>query len=166
MISKPEMELEEVFTRVNGYVELGMYRDALAELQSLEPTDSGDRAEIAKTQMPILRQMEDWPALAKLARESIVTNPDWSTFYLEGATGIRYSESVNAAMKFLMSGEHCLAWTAEFWFRRGCYNCALGDLEEVKRCVYMAIGGGEEQYVRRAQEDEDLKPLRGTWVLD
>ena len=148
---------------MDGFADLRMYESALEEVRALEPEGESDRFKILSKELEILRRMEDWPTVAAVARRAVSECINYGDLYLEGALGIRQCEGVSPALEFLMSGESCLAWTPEFWFLRGCYECVLGNLEEAERCVGMAMGSGQEQYEERANTDEDLKQLWGNW---
>ncbi|NNE91727.1 MAG: hypothetical protein HKN23_08780 [Verrucomicrobiales bacterium] len=161
------MKREDQFNAAEGYVELGMYQEALEELSAIpvEVDDKQTKFEIADRRLKILQQMEAWEEGAKVARAAVVELPNYSTPYLLGAYAIRRAEGVEAAFEFLVSGEHCLYMTPDFWYKKGCYYCLLGQFKEAKECVYKAMGSGDEKYDTLVEEDDDLAPLRGTWDL-
>ncbi len=124
-------------TAAQGYLELGMFDDALAELDQLpEEEREGELATCFR--LDLHNQAKDWSKGAQVASEGIEQHPDCSHLYIMGAYAIRRAEDdLQAAFDFLKSGHLCMDQSKTeapmFWFNMGCYHSLLGSQEDALR---------------------------------
>tara|TARA_R110002096_G_scaffold238581_19_gene430222 strand:+ start:3717 stop:4220 length:504 start_codon:yes stop_codon:yes gene_type:complete len=148
------VKLSEHLTVADGYLELGMYRDALDVLEEIVPETEHEHFQVIRKRLTIWEAVGDWAQGARTAREAVLTLPNYADLYLKGAYAIRRAESVESALEFLKSGEHCCSYTSLWWYYLGCYYCVLGRIDDAKKHVYKAVGFG-----KRALQEKDLEPL-------
>ena len=152
-----------------GYLELGMFDDALGELDQLpEEERSGELATCFR--LDIYNAAKRWSEGAQVAREGIEMHPDCSHLYIMGAYAIRRAEDdLQAAFDFLKSGHLCMDQSKTeapmFWFNLGCYHSLLGDMDEALKCVGTAVDF-DVSYKKLALSDPDLEPLWDSMAVE
>ena len=157
------MNLKWRISHVRGYLELGMVKEAKAELDAV-PAAEARRPEVVALRVAMLQATEKWRPLRKLCDEDacqfVVTT---------GGTGpaprdvtpeaTRRAASVRAAEKILLQAEEKHPKEATIQFNLGCYACLMGDLSTAKARVVRAIAL-DRDYLKNARDDPDLQPLR------
>jgi tetratricopeptide (TPR) repeat protein len=140
-----------------GYADLGMYPDAIAELEKLA-AESLDQPEVLTVRLVIHQGLKEW-ALMEAVAASLVhhdpTDPQWA---ISWAYATRRSKSIAEARPILMAAIDKHPKEALIAYNLACYECQSGDMFLAK--VYlgraMKIHPG---YRRMALEDDDLQPL-------
>jgi tetratricopeptide (TPR) repeat protein len=153
-LESPDKEFFEV---ASGYVELGMYLDANAELEKI---DAFNRAspEVLALRMSIYCGLEKWELMAELARRLTEFEPDNPQWPVSLAYATRRAISIEAAKETLLNAERKFPKEAVIKYNLACYFCQLGGLDMAK------------EYLRRAfkinpdwrlvvLDDVDLEPL-------
>jgi Tfp pilus assembly protein PilF len=154
------MNLRWHISHARGYLELGMLKEAEAELAAIAPEEAA-RKEVAALRIGLLHEKRDWRALRRLAGGLVRTQPEEPGWWVSYAFATRRVASIEKARAILLKAEVRFPREAMVQFNLGCYACQLGDLEEAWRRVQRAI---ELDGAMRglAREDPDLEPLRAT----
>ena len=152
------MLLRRKLSYAQGYLELGMLREAAAELDSITAPAS-DSSEVLALRLALLQEQKNWNAL-RLAAESFVRRePQEAGGWIAWAYATRRDQSLTAAEKILLEAEPTHPAEATIQFNLGCYACQRGDLKEARRRVDRAIAL-EKSFRALAAVDPDLGPLR------
>ncbi len=141
-----------------GYVELGMPREALEELGAL-PEASQNRIEAILMRMEILRFLKQWEECATMGQLALGRHGECGGLYLITAYAVRRSQGLERAKALLLSGESVLKEEAMFHFNIACYECQLGNLNCAKERLQRAFAL-DPKYRNVGKEDPDLTPLR------
>ena len=97
------MTLEQTVRIAEGYSELGMLDDALAQLDQLETADQ-DRLEILRMRVDILLRMRDWEEALQLSRGFASLNPNQPYGYVHAAFCLHELGRTPEAKQTLMDG--------------------------------------------------------------
>jgi tetratricopeptide (TPR) repeat protein len=152
------MNLRWRLSHARGYLELGMVREAAAELDAIEPADADDAA-VRALRVALLHELQDWPRLQQLARELVARQPDEAGWWVSLAFATRRCESLEGARAILLEAEQRHAAEPVIHFNLGCYAAQLGALDEARVRVLRAIALSED-FRAIARSDPDLAPLR------
>ncbi len=142
----------------NGYRELGMYQDALEELEKIEGPDGKDRS-TRLLRLAVYTDQEDWPLVAREAGSLVQEFPEEVAYWIQWAYGSRRSESVCAARTILLRALRLFPEEPCILYNLGCYACVEGEFGEALDMVSQAIAF-DESYAKLAKKDEDLKALQ------
>ena len=152
------MNLKWRISHVRGYLELGMVKEAKAELDAV-PAAEARRPEVVALRVAMLQATEKWRPLRKLAGELVAAEPGEAGWWIMWAYATRRAASVRAAEKILLQAEEKHPKEATIQFNLGCYACLMGDLSTAKARVVRAIAL-DRDYLKNARDDPDLQPLR------
>jgi Tfp pilus assembly protein PilF len=145
-------------SHAQGYLELGLFADALAELDRL-PEPEASSLEASGLRLAIFQEQADWPALRQHARLVAQRWPDEPAGWVTWAYAARRAESLAAAEAILLAAELQLPAEAAIQFNLGCYACQQGDLAAARRRLDRAIAL-DAKFAALAETDPDLQPLR------
>ncbi|MFT3830235.1 MAG: hypothetical protein QM691_11090 [Opitutaceae bacterium] len=152
------MDLNWRISHVRGYLELGMVKEAKAELEAIPPEEAR-RPEVVALRVGLLQASEQWRALRSYAKELVATDPGEAGWWIILAYAARRAASVQAAAKVLRQAEAQHPQDATIQFNLGCYACLLGNLADAKARVVRAIAL-DSTFLKNALEDPDLQSLR------
>jgi hypothetical protein len=152
------VDLKWRISHVRGYLELGMVKEAKAELDAIADADAR-RPEVVALRVGMLQAAEQWRELRKYAQGLVEAEPGESGWWIIWAYAARRGSTVKAAEKILLAAEAQHPLDATIQFNLGCYACQLGDLSAAKARVVRAIGL-DSSFLKHALEDPDLQPLR------
>jgi tetratricopeptide (TPR) repeat protein len=152
------MQPKRIYSHVQGYLELGLVREAEAELQRLPPA-AADSLEALSLRVIVLNAKSDWPRLATAAAELARRSPAEAGAWITWAYATRRAKSLADAEKILLTAETHHPNEPTIQFNLGCYACQRGDLATARRRVNRAIAI-DPHFGEAAQTDPDLEPLR------
>lgn len=152
------MELKWRLSHVRGYLELGMVKEAKAELDAIPAVDAL-RPEVVAMRVGMFQASQQWRPLRHYAKTLVDADPGEAGWWIIWAYATRRAASVKAAAKILQQAEEQHPGDATIQFNLGCYACQLGDLATAKARIVRAISLDSE-FLQNALEDPDLKPLR------
>ena len=141
-----------------GYANLGMYADALAELENLSPQMVGDDG-VQEFKLRLLERACRWQDAAGLAARLATSHPDESRWFIAWAFAKRRSDSIETASKILTDAAHLHPKDPLIQFNLGCYAAQRGDLTTAQTYVRRAIEL-DHDLEKLAHQDPDLEPLR------
>ena len=140
-----------------GYLELGMYVEALDELERIQPEERNSST-VLWLRLEIYRTAKNWNLMEVVARELLKRQPDDPDNWNDLAFSIRRKDSIKAARTLLLGALEKFPNHATTRYNLGCYACQLGDLEEAKKLVGEAIKM-DSKFKLLALDDEDLVEL-------
>lgn len=152
------MDLKWRILHARGYLELGMFKEAKAELDAI-PEAQALMPETVALRVDLLQAAEKWRELLKFARGLAEHQPEESGWWILWAFAARRASSLVQAEKILLTAEVRHPKDATIQFNLGCYASQLGNLEAAKTRVIQAIAL-DNSFLKHALEDPDLQPLR------
>lgn len=152
------MNLRWHLSHARGYLELGMVREAEAEIDAI-PGSAAGSLEVQALRVAVLHEREDWRALRRLATRLVQRQPEQAGWWVSLAFATRRAVSLEKARAILIEAERHHPAEAVIQFNLGCYACQLGDFEEARRRVRASIDL-EKEFREIARRDPDLEPLR------
>ena len=149
--------MQRELTASIGYLELGMYVEALDELERMQPEEKNSST-VLGLRLEIYRTAQNWKMMEVVASELKRRQPDDPDYWNDLAFSIRRKDSIKAARTLLLEALEKFPNDATTRYNLGCYACQLGDMEEAKMFVGDAIKM-DSKFKLRALDDEDLVEL-------
>lgn len=140
-----------------GYAELGMYDDANAELECIDPLNRA-APEVLAVRVAIYQGLKRWDALLVVASRLAEFEPSHVLWTVSLAYATRRVVSIQAARDILLAAAANFPTEAIIPFNLGCYFCQLGDLETAKDYLRRTFEIDANWRVA-ALDDRDLAPL-------
>jgi Tfp pilus assembly protein PilF len=144
-------------TAAEGYADLGMYLDADAELDGIDP-EVRHVAEVLAVRVRIYKGLEKWELMRTVASRLAAHDPEDAQWAISLAYATRRAQSIEAARRILLESVERLPKEPILHFNLACYECQLGELEVAKARLAHACKLSEKCRVM-ALDNEDLKPL-------
>ena len=140
-----------------GYTELGMFSDAEAELDAIDP-DFRHLPVVLALRMEIHSKQHQWERMQGIAVRLMRLHPEDSQWVISYAYATRRAHSLESAKAILQGAllqypkEPCIPYNL------ACYECQLGNLESAKLYLEDAIRL-HPGFRDSALKDPDLKGL-------
>jgi tetratricopeptide (TPR) repeat protein len=154
---KEELNFKKTLSYANGYRELGMFQEALAELSTL-PESASARLEALQMKMAIFFDAKDWLAAECVAKELALREPADPGNLVNLAFAIRRSRSIAEAKAILTEAAKRFPNVAIIHYNLACYDCQENELESAKEKLVQAISI-DPNYLDTAKSDSDLACL-------
>jgi hypothetical protein len=151
------IELKKRFEVVQGYHELGMNAEALAELAEIEE-EVGPQVELLALRMSVHRSAGQWNEMRGVADIIKRLQPAQAEAWIWLADATRHSVSLEAARDILVEAEKSFPANPHIKFQIGCYHCRLGEIVPAERYVRAAIAL-DRRWNQIALSDEDVREL-------
>jgi len=149
---------ERALLAAQGYLELGMAEEALAELSTLSQTDIPD-PDIIELRLHILMQAKRWAEALSTAEELRRIHPDALPAYIHGAFALHELGRTTEARDLLLKGPEQLRKDPTFHYNVGCYEAVLGNREAALQSLEQSFAL-DDTYRDFARQDPDLALLR------
>jgi predicted Zn-dependent protease len=149
---------ERAILAAQGYLELGMAKEALTELESLHLPEDRD-PDLLELRLHVLMQAKRWPEVIAAAGELIRIRADALPAYIHGAYALHELGRTREALEFLREGPGELRDDPTFHYNVACYEAVLGNREAALESLdrSFALEGGYRDFARW---DPDLESLR------
>jgi len=141
----------------SGYVELGMFLEANAELDEIDPFNRA-APEVLALRIAIYRGLEKWELMQEIAKRLADFQPDDIQWTVSFAFATRRANSIQAAKEVLLKAETKFPKEAVIKYNLACYFCQTGDIQNAKNYL-KEVFNIDSNWRMAALEDEDLKPL-------
>ena len=152
------MTFEQKVRAAEGYAELGMLQDALAQLDELEPEHQG-RLEILRMRVEIVLRNRDWQEGLQLCLRICSVHPDEPSGYIHAAVCLHELGKTLEAKQTLLEGPAGLLDEPVYYYNLACYETVLGNLPQAK--VYLRASFRLNKSFRElAKCDPDLQRIR------
>ena len=153
-----QLEPKDHWSRVTGYMQLGIIEEALIELAMLPDDDQWGKKKRAM-RLEIFQQQKNWQEMAEVAHGLRMEFPEDVQWWIADAFATRRSQSIEQAREILLEGLVCHYEDATIRFNLACYACQLGSLGECMDFLKEAVKR-DKRFKVMAMEDEDLKDVR------
>jgi predicted Zn-dependent protease len=146
-----------------GYLELGMVDEALAELAVLQIPENPD-PDLVELRLHILVQGCRWEEGLATAEELIRIRPEAAPAYIHGAFVLHELGRTAEARNLLLKGPQILRNDPTFHYNIGCYEAVLGNHDAAMLSLResFALDGTFRDF---AQRDPDLVALRSELTI-
>ena len=158
LASLPSMSFEKCLLAAQGYLELGMPVEALAELDAL-PEEDRDAESAMQLRLFIAMKNHNWDDSLRICERMRELHPQAVSGYIHGAFCLHERGLTDAALKLLLSGPPALAEEATYFYNLACYSAVLGHLENALDYVRTSFEM-DDKFRDIAKLDPDLTPLR------
>jgi hypothetical protein len=151
------MSLERTLLAAQGYLELEMPVEALAELGSLSAEEK-DREEVLQLRLFVLMRGRLWTPAREVCERLRQLFPEESTGYIHGAFCLHELGRTAEAKEILLSGPPGLMREATYFYNLGCYDAVLGNLDEATASLRTSFEM-DNKFREIAKYDPDLKSV-------
>lgn len=160
VIRKPNVEdYQRRLLAAQGYCELKMYDDALAEVAAL-PAGAQHDPMVSEMRLVILMQARRWEEALAASLELCQLRPEATSGFIHAAFCLHEMGNTTAARRKLLEGPPSLIKEANYFYNLACYECVLGNLAEARRLLETSFSM-DAKYKEFAKTDPDLRTLRG-----
>lgn len=140
-----------------GYVELGMFLDANAEIETIE-AELRNQPEVLAVRREIYTGLKRWERMRIVAKSLTNHDPDEAQWSISLAYATRRAESIDATKVILLEAVERHPKAPMLHYNLACYECQLGDVEVAKTRLQHAFKL-EPRLRLIAMEDEDLEAV-------
>jgi Flp pilus assembly protein TadD len=141
-----------------GYAELGMARESMAELNSIEDLFQ-DRPEVLQMRLHHLMHAKRWMQALRVSRKLCRIAPDCSTGFLHAGFCLHELGRTADAKKLLLKGPITLLKEPIYYYNMGCYDALLGNRKSAQ--VHLLTSFKMDASFRElAKRDPDLKSVQ------
>lgn len=153
------MGIERILLAAQGYIELEMPEEALAELDQLAPADQ-NREEVLQLRLFVMMRGRLWQPALEVCTRLREMFPEGSTGFIHGAFCLHEMGRTAEAKNLLLQGPPSLAKEATFFYNLGCYDAVLGNIEEATAALRTSFEM-DKKFREIAKYDPDLKSVSG-----
>ena len=149
---------ERALLAAQGYLELGMVEEALAELVAVQSPMISD-PDLIEMRLHILMQGGRWSDALASAEELLRLNSSAISAYIHGAFALHELGRTTEARDLLLKGPQVLRNDPTFHYNIGCYEAVLGNNDSAMRSLKKSFAL-DETYRDFAKQDPDLEAIR------
>lgn len=150
---------QRILTACQGYLDLGMPKEALRELKSL-PTEVSGEADVLELHVVVSIRASKWKPAASLARKLCKKRPDHPAGFIHLAFCLHELGQTEGARQTLLQGPRTLEKEGTYFYNLACYDAVLGDLEAARKHLARSIRL-DKRFRDFARSDRDLAALHG-----
>ena len=161
-VSKLTTFQQKQVAAAQGYLELGMVSDALAELRQL-PEAVVNEPLVLELQVLILIRAKRWKAAKTAASKLCAVSPEDGSGYMHLAFCQHELGDTKGARKTLLGGPRSLEKMATYYYNLACYEAVLGQVEAARVYLEQSIRI-DKRFRDFAKYDVDLAALHGEMV--
>jgi tetratricopeptide (TPR) repeat protein len=144
----------------HGYIELGMFEEANAELEEIDPF-CRHLPEVLIGRVAIYQALKKWDLMAVVAQKLVEWNPREPGHFVDLAYATRRAESVLTAHAILTRAAGLHPTDPTIQFNLACYEARLGNIDRAKVHLTRATKI-DARFCLMAIDDPDLERL---WAL-
>jgi tetratricopeptide (TPR) repeat protein len=152
------MSLDRSLLAAQGYIELDMPVEALAELDALSSEDCENEAAL-QMRLFILMKTQAWDEALVLCNRLREIFPEGAAGYIHGAFCLHEEGRTAEARDLLLSGPPSLEEEATYFYNLGCYSAVLGDFDAARDYVQTSFAM-DSKFKEIAKLDPDLSPIK------
>ena len=150
-------ELRKLLMAADGYLYLGMPRDALKELDRIDDTEQM-HSSVLRTRIRVLLHMKKWKAAAELSRQGLEKYPNENELMVQRAFALHKLRKGSLAAKVLLTAPDWIRRTGILHYNLACYEAQLGSVSTARQCIRAAIKINSS-FKKNASTDPDLQRL-------
>ena len=149
------MDFERHFQVACGYAELGMARESLQELNTIDAESQG-RPEVLQLRLHHLMRKKSWTRALMISRKLCRIAPQYSAGFLHAGFCLHELGKTAEAKKLLLKGQAALLNEPIYYYNMGCYDALLGNVRDAQ--VHLQTSFKMDASFRElAKKDPDLK---------
>lgn len=152
--------LQHYLNAAQGYLELGMTDEALAELGRV-PEDERAHADVEQLRVYILMRARRWTEALAACDALREGHPELNLGFIHGAFCLHELGRTAEAMQLLMEGPASLLREPVYFYNLGCYHAVLGNPEEARNFLQMSFNM-DGKFREIARYDPDLTNVIST----
>ena len=146
-----------VLQAAEGYVYLGLYREALKELDALTQEEQEDCDPLI-ARIRILLHLERWAKAARLSAKGAALYQEEDEFTVQRAFALHQLNKGEEAARVLLQAPEWIRRTGILHYNLACYEARWGNLRIARQCVQTAIQLNSA-IKKNASQDPDLADL-------
>jgi tetratricopeptide (TPR) repeat protein len=151
-------EMQRALLAAEGYLTLGMFREALDSLDEAEAHCDLNDPSVLQMRIRVLLRMRRWKEAERISRLAARAYVDEEEFKVQRAFALRQMQKDEQAMNVLLSLPPWMICCGLAHYNLACYEARLGDREVAVRCIRAAIGINSA-FKKAARVDPDLADL-------
>jgi Flp pilus assembly protein TadD len=140
-----------------GYAELGMMRESLAELDSIQRRFQ-NRPEVLQLRLHHLMKKKQWALALRVSQKLCRVAPDLGTGFLHAGFCLHQLGKTAEAKKLLITGPVALLKEPIYYYNMGCYEALLGDVRGARENLMISFKM-DSSFREIAKKDPDLAAL-------
>jgi predicted Zn-dependent protease len=152
------MTFDQLVRIAEGYSELGMLDDALAQIDQLD-SEHQDRLEILRMRVDILLRKRGWQDALQLSLRFCAINPNQPYGYVHAAFCLHELGRTSEAKQTLLRGPAALLEEPVYYYNLACYETVLGNVEQAKAYLRASFRL-DKSFREMAKKDPDLEQIR------
>src|SRR5258705_13816612 len=114
-----------------GYIEQGMFQEAQAELEEIDPL-CRLLPEILAARIPLYRALEKWDLMTIVAKKLTEWSPEKPANFIDWAYATSRGESLHLAHAILSRGAELHPGHGLIQFNLACYEAQMGNVPKAK----------------------------------
>jgi predicted Zn-dependent protease len=150
--------LERIITTAQGYSELGMHNEALAELDAAGEEFS-NQPELIEVRLLILMHAKRWKEALTASRKLCKASPDSPSGFIHAAFCLHELDRTQDAKSLLLGGPSSLLKEPTYHYNLACYEARLGNLPEAHAHLQTSFAM-DKKFREFAKNDSDLEAIR------
>jgi Flp pilus assembly protein TadD len=152
------VNFEWQFRAACGYAELGMTRESLAELNSID-REFQDRPEVLQLRLHHLMRRKSWCRALVVSRKLCRVAPHCAAGFLHAGFCLHELGKTAEAKKVLLKGPAALQKEPIYYYNMGCYEALLGNVRDARRNLLRSFKM-DSTFRELAKKDPDLKAVQ------
>ena len=140
-----------------GYVQLGMFSEADAELDKIDPFCRA-APEVLAVRLEIYAGLRKWELMQVVAEKLANYDPAEAQWRISFAYATRRAESIDKAREILLSALDSHSEEPTIHYNLACYESQLGNFSAAKQHLMKATKA-DGKFKLMALDDSDLEPL-------
>ncbi len=149
--------MERTLLAAQGYVELSMTDDALAELDGLS-AEENDLQEVLQVRLFVLMRGRRWADAFDVCERLVELFSSETTGFIHGAFCLHELDRTREAKDLLLRGPASLLREATYYYNMGCYEAVLGNIEDAQHALEISFRM-DDKFRQIAKIDPDLKVM-------
>jgi predicted Zn-dependent protease len=151
------MTTDRKIQAAEGYGELGMFDEALAELSSVPEQHRGE-LRVSQARMFLLLQFKQFRSALEVSQQICVAHPELPLGFIHAAFCLHELGQTSEAREILMAGPAALLEEATYYYNLACYNAVLGEMQQAR--AYLKTSFKMNKKFREiAEHDPDLSAI-------
>jgi predicted Zn-dependent protease len=152
------MSFEKSLLAAQGYIELEMPLEALAELDAL-PSEEKNSEQALQLRLFVHMKQQNWDVALDVCRFLREIHPDGVAGYIHGAFCLHEQGKTAEALELLLNGPTTLADEATYFYNLACYSAVLGDITAAIKYVHASFAM-DDKFRDIARLDPDLNLIK------
>ncbi len=141
----------------NGYIELGMLKEAAAELDEIEPQERL-KDEVLMMRSKLYLESKNWEVMAAVSKQLVEQRPDSPYAWTNWAYALRELNQNEEAKNVALRGLVIHPSEPVLWFNLACYCSLLGQYQDASDHLDSAIKL-DQDFEQESVDDPDLEGL-------